>query len=159
MTKRIHLIRSRILYVFQSVWSVAVLIGVLFAISIINVGCHRGDHLKPEIIGKVWKWEQTLYNNDTITIPAEPDQYTLKLQPDGTAEVQAGCNRGGGTYSKQNSSIAIHILHMTRAMCPTDLLEEEFLRNLAAVALYFVQDGNLYFDLTFDTGTMKFSKK
>ena len=48
MTKRIHLIRSRILYVFQSVWSVAVLIGVLFAISIINVGCHRGDHLKPE---------------------------------------------------------------------------------------------------------------
>ena len=40
--------RSYILNVSQSVWSVATLIGVLFAISSLALGCHRGDHLKPE---------------------------------------------------------------------------------------------------------------
>ena len=113
----------------------------------------------PEIIGIVWKWDQTIYNNDTKTAPAEPDQYTLKLQPDGTVGVRADCNRGGGTYIKQNSNISIHIAHMTRALCPADSLEEEFLRNLAAAVIYFVQDRNLYLDLKFDSGTMKFSKK
>ena len=112
-----------------------------------------------EIIGMVWRWEQTIYNNDTKTLPAEPDHYTLTLHPDGKVDVRADCNRGGGTYTKEGSRIAINITHTTMAMCPPDSLEEEFLRNLAAAVIYFVQDSNLYFDLKFDTGTMKFSKK
>lgn len=112
----------------------------------------------PEIIGIVWKWEQTIYNNDTRTIPAEPDHYTLTLHPDGKVDVRADCNRGGGMYAKDGNSVSIHITHITRAMCPTDSLEGEFLRNLVAAVVYFVNQGNLYFDLKFDTGTMKFSR-
>ena len=113
---------------------------------------------KPDIIGIVWKWEQTIYNNDTKTIPAEPDHYTLKLRPDGKVDIRSDCNRGGGTYAKEGSSIAINITNTTRAMCPPGSLEEEFLRNLAAAAAYFQMDDDLYFDLKFDTGTMKFSR-
>jgi heat shock protein HslJ len=112
---------------------------------------------RPEIIGTVWKWEQTLYNNDTKTSPANPNQYTLTLHSDGKVDILADCNRGGGTYVKEDSSISINITHTTMAMCPPESLEGEFLRNLDAAAIYFVNDGNLYFDLKFDTGTMKFS--
>ena len=49
-------------------------------------------------------------------------------------------------------------MHTTRAICPPESLEEEFLGNLAAAAIYFVRDGILYFDLKFDTGTMKLSR-
>ena len=51
------------------------------------------------ITGKPWKWEQTLYNNDTKTMPANP-RYTLTLHPDGTVDVLADCNRGNGTSVK-----------------------------------------------------------
>jgi heat shock protein HslJ len=110
------------------------------------------------LTGNTWKWEQTIYNNDTKVVPADPNQYTLELQPDGKVNVRADCNRGGGTYVKEGSSISMNVTHTTRAMCPSDSLEGEFLRNLAVVAIYFMKDGNLYFDLKFDTGTMKFIK-
>jgi len=112
----------------------------------------------PAIIGMRWKWVQTIYNNDTKTIPDEPDLYTLTLHPDGTVDVRADCNRGGGTYVKKGSSISLNITHTTMAMCPRGSLEGEFLRDLAAAATYFMAEGDLYIDLKFDTGTMKFSK-
>jgi heat shock protein HslJ len=89
---------------------------------------------------------------------AEPDHYTLTLHPHGKAYVRVDCNRGSGTYAKADSSISINITHTTRAMCQPSSLEEEFSRNLTAAISYFKKDGNLYLDLKFDTGTMKFSR-
>lgn len=72
---------------------------------LISVAESSSTNNKPEIIGILWKWEQAGYNNETTTIPAEPDQYMLKLQPDGTAEVRADCNRGIGTYAKEGCCV------------------------------------------------------
>ena len=110
------------------------------------------------LIGTTWKWRQTLYNNDTKAVPSNPDHYTLKLLPDGKISIRADCNLGGGVYRLNGSEIAIEITHTTRAACPLGSLDETYIRDLNAAAIYFMKDGALYIDLKYDTGTMKFSR-
>ena len=107
-----------------------------------------------EIIGTTWEWQQTRYNNDQNAVPTDPTKYTVTSNTDGTINIRADCNRGGGTYSIQNQQITIEVTHTTRAMCPPDSLDQEFIKNLNATKIYFFKDANLYFDLKYDTGTM-----
>jgi len=112
----------------------------------------------PQIIGPVWQWVQTLYNDDSKAVPVNPQNYTVQFREDRTFNVKADCNLKGGTYSTDGKRIAIQITHSTMAACPEDSLEDEFVRNLAAAALFFFKDNDLYLDLKYDTGTMKFSE-
>jgi len=114
---------------------------------------------RQEISGPVWQWAETLYNNDRKTAPAEPGNYTVQFREDGTLNVKADCNLKGGTYSMDGKRIVIEITHSTMAACPEDSLEDEFVRNLMAGVIFFFRYGDLYLDLKYDTGTMKFSKK
>lgn len=111
-----------------------------------------------EITGVVWKWQQTRYNNDQQTIPAEPSHYKVEFMPDGKLHVRADCNRVGGTYSLEGTRLTIDLTHSTRAMCPPDSLDEAFKKDLGGAAIYFFKDGFLYLDLKYDTGTMKFAR-
>jgi len=109
-----------------------------------------------EITGIVWEWQQTLYNNDTKSVPDDPGHYTISLDPEGRLYIRADCNRGGGNYRVEGKTIAIEVTHTTRAMCPLDSLEKAFIKDLNAARIYFLQNGNLYIDLKYDSGTMKF---
>jgi len=110
------------------------------------------------LIGTTWKWQQTLYNNDTKSIPPNPDHYTLKLLLDGQVNIRADCNCGGGVYKLDGSRISIEITHTTRAACPPGSLEQRYIRDLNAAAVYFMEGDFLYIDLKYDTGTMKFTR-
>jgi len=119
----------------------------------------RGEKDIPEIAGTVWQWEQTLYNDDRKVVPADPKNYTVQFQEDGTLNVKADCNMKGGTYSAEEKRLSIEITHSTMAACPDGSLENEFVRGLSAAAIYFIKDGDLFIDLKYDTGTMRFSKQ
>ena len=110
------------------------------------------------LIGTTWKWQQTLYNNDTKAVPLNPEHYTLKLLPDGRINIRADCNRGGGVYILDGRKISIEVTHTTRAACPPGSLEQVYIRDLNAAAIYFMMDDALYIDLKYDTGTLKFSR-
>ena len=111
-----------------------------------------------KLIGTGWKWQQTLYNNDTKALPPNPDHYTLKLLPDGKVNIRADCNRGGGVYTLVGSQISIEITHTTMAACQPESLEQAYIRDLNAAAIYFMRDDALYIDLKYDTGTMRFTR-
>jgi heat shock protein HslJ len=111
-----------------------------------------------DITGAEWKWQQTLYNNDQRAVPGDPSHYTITFKPDGTLSIRADCNRAGGKYTLEKSALTIEVTHSTRAACPPDSLEQTFLKNLNATAIYFMREGHLYIDLKYDTGTMKFAK-
>jgi len=111
-----------------------------------------------EIVGVIWKWVQTLESNDTKRVPDDPGKYTLEFLPDGKVSIQADCNQGSGTYTINGQRISIEILITTLVACPPDSLEQEYIRDLNATVIYFTQNGDLYLDLKFDTGTMKFVK-
>ena len=100
---------------------------------------------------------QSRYSDDTTVIPTDASRYTLAFKPDGTVGVRADCNRAGGTYTVRGNAIAIRVSHMTRAMCPPASLDGTFLRDLDAAAIFFIKNGELFLDLKFDTGTMRFS--
>ena len=109
-------------------------------------------------IGTVWKWQESLYNNDTRAVPPNPENYTLNLLPDGKVSIRADCNLGGGVYRLDESKISIEITHTTRAACPPESLDQNYIRDLNAAAIYFFKADVLYIDLKHDTGTMKFMK-
>ena len=80
----------------------------------------------------------------------------MQFLDNGTLTVKADCNQKGGTYSIRDKRLSIEITHSTMAACPEGSLEDEFVRKLSGAAIYFIKDGDLYIDLKYDTGTMKF---
>jgi heat shock protein HslJ len=90
--------------------------------------------------------------------PADPAQYRLRLQPDGTLRARVDCNQAGGVYRISGSSIVIEVTHSTMAACEPGSLDRTFLRDLGAAAIYFMRQGKLYLDLKYDSGTMEFGR-
>ncbi len=111
-----------------------------------------------ELVGPVWQWVQSLYNNDTKAMPSRPENYTVQFGADGTVNVRADCNRKGGTYSLKEKQIGIEITRSTMAACPEDSMEDQFVRDLTGGAVWFMKDGDLYIDIKYDTGTMRLKK-
>jgi heat shock protein HslJ len=120
----------------------------------LTTGC--GEKNNAEVTGTVWQWKHTLYNDDRKVVPADPKNYTVQFRKDGTLNVKADCNQKGGTYSVEEKRLSIEITQSTMAACPEDSLDDEFVRGLTAAAIYFINDGDLYIDLIYDTGTMRF---
>ena len=114
---------------------------------------------EPQLTGAVWQWVQTLYNNDTRVDPAKPANYTIRFLTDGKINVRADCNMKGGVYSTEGKRLSIEITHSTMAACEEGSLGEQFVRDLTGGAIFFFRDGDLYIDLKYDTGTMRFSKQ
>lgn len=112
-----------------------------------------------EITGTVWEWVQTQYNDDKKTVPAEQANYTVQFFQDKSLSVKADCNQKGGSYSIEDKRLSIEITHSTMAACPDGSLEEDFVRELTAAAIYFFNEEDLFIDLKYDTGTMRFAKK
>jgi len=135
---------------------------ILFMVIIIvmlNSSCIAEEmHENKDITGVVWKWHQTRFNNGQQSVPPDPTNYTIEFMPDGKMHVRADCNRVGGNYLSEGSSLSIELTHSTRAMCPPDSLDQDFKKDLNAATIYFIKDGLLYLDLKYDSGTMKFSK-
>lgn len=116
------------------------------------------DGKQTKIGGIVWKWQRTAYNNDTRVEPPDSARYTILLMPEGHLSVRLDCNTGGGRYTLAGSSLTLKLTHTTRAACPPDSLAQKFMKDLAAARIAFLRDGELYLDLLYDTGTMKFAR-
>lgn len=116
-----------------------------------------GAGLPPELLGQPWQWVSF---SDPAVGPVEipnPEQYRLQFEADGTILIQADCNSGSGIYSVDGASISIIVGPMTRAFCGEESLDTRFLTNLGAAVIWFTQEGDLFFDLKFDSGTMRFA--
>jgi len=111
--------------------------------------------LPAEITAETWQW---ISFSDPVSgtqpIP-EPERYQLTLNDDGSYTVQADCNSGSGSYTVEGSSISFAPAMMSLAACPPDSLADEFMMGLGAAAIYFTQEGDLFFDLIYDSGTMR----
>ena len=115
--------------------------------------------LQPELTKMIWQLQEIHYNNDKLIEVANPANYTIEFLSDGQVSIKADCNRARGTYTQEGNSISIKIGPTTLAMCDPESISEQYLQELQAATILFFQDGNLYFDLKFDTGTMKFTPK
>lgn len=141
------------------------IVWVLF-LGIVLVGCAAGSSSDqnirskaPEaVIDKTWQWEATVTPVEKITVPA-PERYTVLLKADGTVQARFDCNRGGGGYKISPGRLSFTPLMSTRMACPPDSLDSVFMRDLQRVVSFFLENGTLYLELPYDSGTMKFSAK
>jgi heat shock protein HslJ len=124
---------------------------------IINTSGEVGGTSETLLIGPVWKWQQTIYSTDTRSLPPNPENYTLKLLPDGKINIRADCNLGGGVYKLRGNEISIQITHTTRAACPPESLEQNYIQDLNTAGRYRIEGGFLYIGLKNDNGTMRFT--
>jgi heat shock protein HslJ len=111
---------------------------------------------KPQLIGPVWRWQQTLMNDGRGLIPDNPGNYTVHFMADGNVAVQADCNQVLGDYIVDGSSLSVTLGPSTLAACPEGSLAGPFVTNLGAASTYYFQDGMLFIDLLMASGTMQF---
>jgi len=132
---------------------------------VLLAGCAGGDATarsehttEPQsILGETWQWEATVTPVEKVTVPS-PERYTILLQDDGTVRIRIDCNRGSGNYTIAAGQLTFGPLVSTRMACPPDSMDAPFMRDLQRVSSFFVQDGKLYLELPFDSGTMRFRR-
>ncbi|MFO7678972.1 MAG: META domain-containing protein [Chloroflexota bacterium] len=116
-----------------------------------------GGGLPQDVLDTTWQW---VGFSNPATGPEDipnPENYLLQLEADGRFLIQADCNSGSGIYSVEGGSISFVLGPLTRAFCGEASLDAQFLQYLEAAVIWFTQDGDLYFDLKFDSGTMQFA--
>ena len=111
----------------------------------------------PQLVGPVWQWQQTQMNNGDLFTPDNPANYTVQFMADGAAAIQADCNTVRATYTITDTRISLAMGASTLMACPEGSLGDQFVSNLSNTTLFFFQEGNLFIDLMFDSGTMSFS--
>lgn len=114
------------------------------------------ENTSSPIEGPVWTWQYADRVDGTRTSPTEPGLYTLSLGPNRQLKVRADCNQAGGHYRLDGASLTLSVTHSTRAACPPESLDREFLAGLAAVMEWHVEENRLRMNLT-GGGTMVFT--
>ena len=72
-----------------------------------------------KLVGPTWTVESIITGDAVASVPAEPVA-TLVFKDDGTLEVNAGCNRGSGTWTTVSGGIEVGPLMLTKMACEKD---------------------------------------
>jgi heat shock protein HslJ len=136
----------------------------LALLGMVIVGCAATDGLPDantrstdpqSVLNKTWQWVSTITPVEKIAV-SDPVRYTIMLADGGRLQARFDCNRGGGEFKISPGKLSFGPLMSTRMACPEDSLDGPFMRDLQRVTSFFVQDGLLYLELPYDSGTMKF---
>ncbi|NKQ36434.1 MAG: META domain-containing protein [Chloroflexi bacterium] len=111
-----------------------------------------------KVVGKTWQWVSFSDPANGLQDIPEPERYEMVLNEDGSINVKADCNQVSGSYTVEGSAIEITFGPSTLAACPEDSLGDQFVQDLSFARILFLQDGDLFFDLMADGGTMRFSE-
>jgi heat shock protein HslJ len=131
---------------------------ILIILTLTLVACGGG---KNEIVGPTWQWEafQDTAGINDVSVP-NPENYTLTLNDDGTANIRADCNQVIWSYEHSDSQMTFDATGpSTLAMCPEDSLDQLYLERLGNSVTYVLQDGKLYLNLFADAGNMVFRSR
>jgi heat shock protein HslJ len=109
------------------------------------------------LTGQVWAWQALEMSDGTVTTVENPEQYTIEFLEDGTLNLQADCNKGGGAYTTENGSLSIEAAALTRMACPPGSLSDVYVSRLNEVASYVIDGGQLYLNLMIDSGNLVFA--
>ncbi len=112
------------------------------------------------LAGSAWRLLHFQSMDDSVgTIEPQASQvYTLRLNADGTVNMELNCNRATGSWSVEPSadgrSGGFHFgpLAATRALCPPPSLDERIVADAQYVAGYLLRNDNLYLSLMADAG-------
>ena len=138
------------------IFSIALLGMVVFGCAAGDLADRMGRSTDPQsVLNRTWQWESTIAPVEKILVP-NPERYTILLEAEGKAQVRFDCNRGGGEFKISPGRLTFGPLLSTRMACPPDSLDGPFMRDLQRVTSFFIENGNLFLELSLDSGTMRF---
>jgi len=104
-----------------------------------------------------WQWHDMVETEPAAqSIVPNPENYTLRLLPDGAFSVKADCNMASGSYELKGSNLSFGLGPTTLAYCGDDSLDHIFLRFLGEVERYVIENGQLILELKDGAGRMTF---
>ena len=105
---------------------------------------------------KTWVWLRTLYNDDSIHTPDQPEAFTLTFTNDERVQVTTDCNNMQGGYEVTDNRITFAQMISTRMFCEGSQ-EQLFAGMLENVSSYFFDSrGQLILEIKYDSGSMIF---
>jgi heat shock protein HslJ len=130
------------------------ILAVFFLLAVLLAACGGNS----EVVGTTWQWEAFQDTAGINDIPvSDPEKYTLTLNQDGTANIQADCNQVTWAYELDGSQLSFDTTGpSTLAMCAEDSLDQQFLERLGQTATFVIEDGILYLNLWADAGNLVF---
>jgi heat shock protein HslJ len=130
--------------------------GVLL-IALLTGACCAFEAATSELAETSWQLVQIMSMDDHIDVPDERAKYTLELQADGTATMQADCNRGHGSWmSISAGQLQFGPIASTRVLCPPGSLSEKYLAQFKWVRSYVTRDGHLFLATMADGSIIEF---
>ena len=105
---------------------------------------------------KPWKWVSTTYS-DGKKISAKTSKFVLTFAKDGTFSSSTDCNTLAGKYTDDDRKIALSNMVSTLMACEGSQ-EGDYVKALEQVSSYFFRtNGELVFDLKYDSGSSIFN--
>jgi heat shock protein HslJ len=105
----------------------------------------------------VWALQSfDLAGGQSVTVP-DPAGYTLELAADGSTHVRADCNFCKGGYDLSGRALHIGLLACTRAACPPDSLDGDYLRALSSASS--LETSGELLQITYDGGILRFASR
>ena len=130
--------------------------GILL-IALITGVCGAFEAAASELADTSWRLVQIMSMDDRVDMPDDRAQYTLELRADGTATMQADCNRGNGSWMSESASqLKFRAVASTRALCPSGSLSERYLAQFEWVRSYVMKDGHLFLATMADGSIIEF---
>ena len=110
-----------------------------------------------ELVGTKWRLVQIMSMDDSEHIPGDPEKYTLKLAEDGSAAIQADCNRGTGNWTSEGpNQLQFGPVAATMAICPPGSIGDVYMAQFQWVRSYTMKDGHLFLATMADGSIIEF---
>lgn len=111
------------------------------------------------LLDTTWTLVEIQSMDDSVgtATPSEGKAFTVRLTADGRATIQADCNRGGGSYTQDGSSLEFGPMATTKMYCGSESLDGRFLKELGFVRSYVLNDGKLFMATMADGAILEFA--
>jgi heat shock protein HslJ len=107
--------------------------------------------------GKTWQLVEIAYMNDRVDVPDDRTLFALEFKTDGTARIQADCNRGTGSWSSASpGKLEFSQIAATQALCAPGSLYDSYLKQFNWVRSYVVKNGHLHLATMTDGSIIEF---
>lgn len=117
--------------------TILMIIATVFAFA----GCKSNSGNKAALTANEWQLKEMTANNEKVALSQRAPM--IVLTDTNTMFGFAGCNRFFGKYSTENNTIKLEPGGMTMMACPDLKFEDQFVKALAAMTTYSIENGEL----------------
>jgi para-nitrobenzyl esterase len=109
------------------------------------------------LAGTSWQLVRFQGGDDKVVVPDDKSKYTIAFAADGSVSARFDCNRGRGSWkSASPGQIQFGPMALTRAMCPSGSMHDQFVKHWFYVRSYVIRNGHLHLSLMADGGIYEF---